>query len=375
MGESHYRLYFAIKDTGIGIPKDKTSRLFQSFTQVDASTTRKYGGSGLGLTISKRLVEMMGGDIWADSAVGEGSTFHFSIQTTAIQDEEDTKDALLTDLHNKKLLIVDDNDTNRFILERQALSWEMNTKSAANGLDALAILQEDEPVDIILLDMQMPEMSGLSLAEKIIEIPSCKHVPMVMLTSLGQSLNDPRQTLLAAHLTKPVKHSELYKILAEILSKQYRLDQSAAHTYTAVSTQFDPHMAQKHPLRLLLAEDNLINQKVALRILERLGYRADIAGNGLEVLEALRRQPYDAILMDVQMPEMDGIKATEIIHQEWPPDQRPRIIAMTAHALKDDRQLLLAAGMDDYVSKPIRIETLIKALYHCPVRHYQTWDI
>ncbi len=363
LDDNEYRLYLAVKDTGIGIPPERMDRLFKSFSQVDASTTRKFGGTGLGLVISKRLAEMMGGTMWVDSVVGEGSTFHFSIRVTAVFNHQQSsieKDS--SKLAGKRLLIVDDNETNRFILERQAQSWEMTTRSTEFGSEALNWLKSGEKFDIIVTDMHMPEMDGLTLAAHIHRIPGYQKTPLIMLTSLGQQVSDSRHTLLDAYLTKPVKPVQLHDTLITVLDKNTRKQAAVA---TAVSSQFDVQMGKRHPLCILLAEDNLINQKVALRMLERLGYRADVAANGLEVLEALRRQPYDVIFMDVQMPEMDGVETSQQIRQEWSPDQQPQIIAMTAHALKGDREFYMSVGMDNYVSKPVRILELIEALTQC----------
>ena len=358
-----YLLHFSVRDTGLGIPPDRQNRLFQSFSQVDSSTTRHYGGTGLGLAISKRLSEMMGGDMWVESSgnPGEGSTFHFTILVKAdTQPEPDTNlnQKELVEMAGKKILIVDDNKTNRQILTHQLESWAMRPTAASSGSEAFRIIQQGDVFDIAILDMQMPDMDGLELAKKIRDWPSGKEIPLVLLSSLGYQGSGTENVKFSAYLTKPVKPSMLYDVLAGLASK----NSSPVTRYKAPSVQYDQELGKRHPLRILLAEDNLINQKVALSILEKIGYRADVVSNGVEVLDALQRQAYDVILMDGQMPELDGEGATIQIRKNWPVEQQPRIIAMTANAMHGDRERYLAVGMDDYVSKPIRIEELIRAL-------------
>jgi PAS domain S-box-containing protein len=367
--EGGHELQFAVRDTGIGIPEERMDRLFQSFSQVDASTTRKYGGTGLGLTISKRLTEMMGGTMWVESPsaplrtgqVGQGSTFYFTVLAEAVPAQ---KRVYLhepePELMGKRVLIVDDNATNRRILIKQAESWGMLPRAAASGLEALEWICQGDPFDVAVLDMHMPEMDGLTLAAEIRQHRDSQALPLVMLASVGRREEGSQTVEFAAYLTKPVKTSQLYDVLVGVFAgRPIRFREPAARP------QFDPQMGRRHPLRILLAEDNVVNQKVALRILERLGYRADVAANGLEVLEALERQSYDLVLMDVQMPEMDGVEATCRICEQWPDERRPRIIAMTAHAMEGDRERYLEVGMDDYISKPVRVEELMKALGKC----------
>jgi len=367
-----HEIQFAVKDTGIGIPQDKMDRLFKSFSQVDASTTRQYGGTGLGLAISKRLSEMMGGKMWVESQVGSGSTFYFTLSVAAVPTRLQAKYLNpQPQLSGKRLLIVDDNATNQKILTLQGQSWGMLTRAATSAFEALEWLHRGDPFDIAILDMQMPGMDGLTLAAEIRKQPYRQKLPLVMLTSMGKDVSTLAKANFAAFLNKPVKQSQLYNVLLQILSEQPLL-----------VTPSSPNMeqfaqVQLPPLRILLAEDNVVNQKVALLIMQRLGYRADVAGNGLEVLEALRRQPYDVVLMDVQMPEMDGLTATRQICQEWSgsrqdtqPTPRPWIIAMTANAMQGDRELCINAGMDDYISKPIQVEALIQALARCQTKRH-----
>jgi signal transduction histidine kinase/DNA-binding response OmpR family regulator len=354
-------LHFAVKDTGIGIPPDRMDRLFQSFSQVDASTTRRYGGTGLGLVISKRLSEMMGGGMWATSEPGAGSSFHFTIQAQATAAPARAyRDEIQPALMGKRMLIVDDNATNRLILSRQAGLWQMHAQATASPTEALYWIRQGASFDVAILDMQMPVMDGLTLATEIrsLKTPNAR-LPLIMLTSLGRREVRDGVDEFAAFLTKPVKPSALFDVLVGVFTGQpIRVLPRPA----AAQAQFDGNMGQQLPLRILLAEDNATNQKLALTVLGRLGYQADVAANGLEALQALQRQTYDVVLMDVQMPEMDGLDATRRLRREFPAAQQPYVIAMTANAMQGDREMCLAAGMDDYLSKPIRIAELVRAL-------------
>jgi PAS domain S-box-containing protein len=357
-----YEVHFAVRDTGIGISEEGKVRLFRSFSQVDASTTRRYGGTGLGLAISKRLAELMGGTMWVESQTGIGSTFHFTLlaeaAATRLRPYLDTSQPLLTGKH---ILIVDDNATNRSILTLQTQSWGMLPYAYASGQEALAQLQAGVPFDVAILDMQMPDMDGLMFAEQIRRSRNAQALPLVMLTSLGRRDIDTQGVKFATFLHKPIKPSQLYNALTSIFAEQEQT-RSVLKPTEATGVQFDAVMGQRLPLHILLAEDNTVNQKLALRLLEHMGYRADIVANGLEAVEALQRQSYDVILMDVQMPEMDGLEASRAIHEGWPTEQRPHIIAMTANAMHGDREECLAAGMDDYLTKPIQIKALQEAL-------------
>lgn len=354
-----YEIQFAIQDTGIGIPTDRLNRLFKPFSQVDASTTRHYGGTGLGLAISKRLSELMGGRMWVESVEGQGSTFYFTIQAS-IASEFVEPHLSLVQLQSKRVLIVDDNATNRQILCLQVQSWGMETTAVCSGQEALAILKDNRSFDLAILDMQMPEMDGITLSKTIKEQFPRLSLPLVMLTSVGWLDNQADLAHLTAYLTKPVKQAQLHEILVRVLAGQIQ-----SHPQQPNQAAITPNLAEQHPLRILLAEDNGVNQKVALHILQRMGYRADVAANGLEVLDALLHQPYDIILMDVQMPEMDGLQATRHICQHYARSKRPYIVAMTANAMQGDREECINAGMDDYISKPIQINELMQALRNC----------
>jgi PAS domain S-box-containing protein len=357
-GPKRYEIHFSVRDTGIGIPEDRMDRLFEAFTQVDASTTRRYGGTGLGLAISKRLAEEMGGRMSVESRVGQGSTFHVTVRAQAAAGPLAAEELeAIPEIAGKRVLIVDDNATNREILRRQAESWGMVPQEAATPNDALEYVRGGEPFDVAILDMQMPEMDGLALAEEIRRHRDPEALPLVMLTSLGYRDPSPAGGQFAAYMTKPIRPSQLYDVLIGIFAPQMAPRRVAPPTPRAATPVED-----RAPLRILLAEDNAVNQRVALLLLEKLGYRADVAADGLEALQALERQSYDVVLMDVQMPEMDGLEATRRILERWRGSDRPTIIAMTAGATEADREACLAAGMNDYVSKPIRQEELAAAL-------------
>ena len=356
-------LQFTVRDTGIGIPPDRVDRLFQSFSQVDASVTRRYGGTGLGLAISKRLSELMGGTMWVESELGHGSKFHFTVcATVAPAPERAYLHEVQPVLHGKRLLIVDDNPTNRRILRLYAESWQMIPRDAAAGDEALQWLAAGESFDLAVLDMQMPEMDGVQLAQRIRKLPGAPAaLPLVMLTSSGRHDSAGEADLFAAYLTKPIKPSRLFNILVSVFSGQPVRIMPQPDTAKPV---FDGSLGERLPLRILLVEDYPANRKLALKLLERLGYGADVAENGVEALAKIERQDYDLVLMDQQMPELDGLEATRRIRAREQARGLPgvHIVAMTANAIQGDREACIAAGMDDYVSKPIRVEALVEAI-------------
>lgn len=356
-----YAIRFAVKDTGIGIDSSRLNRLFQPFSQVDPSITRNYGGTGLGLVISQRLTEMMGGRIWVDSEVGQGSTFYCSITAEAAFD----KSSNLTTPHlvGKSLLIMVNNATGQQSLVLQAQTWGMQVHVAQSRLEVLTCLNSNQIFDGIILDNQIPDVNSHTLAAEIRQHPHGQNLPLILLTSLNQleSITKATNSPFTAFISKPVNQSQFYNVLINLCSGQVL----QSKLVSAPRMPVDSQLAERLPLRILLAEDNTINQKMALLVLQKLGYRADVAVNGLEVLEALHQKFYDVVLMDVQMPDMDGLSATRRIRQEWPSGLRPRIIAMTANAMQGDREECLNAGMDDYISKPIRVEALVQALSQC----------
>ncbi|MEM9485576.1 MAG: response regulator, partial [Cyanobacteria bacterium P01_F01_bin.116] len=331
--------------------------------QVDSSTARKYGGTGLGLAISKQLCELMGGTMSVTSVVGEGSCFSFSIVAKVLQLSESEIDSIPHQLKGKRVLIVDDNATNRKILTLQTQSWEMQPTAVQSAYEALGMLScHQDSFDVAILDMQMPEVDGLTLANEIRTKSYGKTLPLVMLTSVGKpGLNSDAlgKANFQAFLNKPIKQSHLYDALNQVFVDQPIKIQTSELTN---KSDLDSTLAQQHPLRILVAEDNLVNQQLIQRWLGKMGYRPDLVGNGYEAIDALKRQTYDVILMDVHMPEMDGLTATAKICKHWPETERPHIIALTANAMKGDRDRCLAAGMNNYISKPIHVPDLVVAL-------------
>jgi PAS domain S-box-containing protein len=359
--DGRFELVFAVRDTGIGIPPESMQRLFQSFSQVDASTTRRFGGTGLGLAISKRLAELMGGTMWLESDVGRGSTFHFTVLVESVSSKpRPYLTAGKGKLAGKRVLIVDDNATNRRILTTLLANWGVSSQAASSGKEALTWLRESRPFDAGILDMHMPEMDGAMLAREIRRLRPAPQLPLALLSSLGKREADSDPALFAAYLTKPAKPSQIFEVLVAMLKDEGPVRKATAHPFVSASTLGG--VAARSD-RILLAEDNVVNQRVALMMLGKLGYRADVAADGHEVVEATRRQPYDVILMDVQMPGMDGLEATRVLQQEWAGrPQRPWIIAITANAMEGDREKCFAAGMDDYISKPMKLDELSASL-------------
>lgn len=354
---AHFELLFKVKDTGIGIPEDRMDRLFKAFSQVDQSTTRVYGGTGLGLVISKKLAELMGGSMWVESKIGEGSTFLFTIKCEG--KHEQTRVYMRSrqpEIEGRRILIVDDNETNRRILDLQTKNWGMKPVLVDSPLAAIELLNSGEKFDLGIFDYQMPEMDGMHLVQSLRENKSVNQFPVIILTSLGRKEDEKilKELRISKFLNKPIKQSNLYESIISTLGGEIKhLAEKPKKVY------LDATLGKQYPMKLLLAEDNQVNQRVALRVLEKLGYRADVAGNGLEVLDMIEKIDYDLILMDVFMPEMDGLEATKQIIGKLG-DDRPFIIAMTANAMQGDREMCIDAGMDDYLSKPIRVDELQK---------------
>jgi PAS domain S-box-containing protein len=346
----------SVRDTGIGIPLHRRDRLFQSFSQVDASMTRQFGGTGLGLAICKRLAEMMAGRVWVESELEKGSTFHFAFPALPARPPEEP--ARIGDrplLSGFRLLVVDDHASNRRTIEAYASGWGVTVRATGSALEALSWIREGEGFDAAIIGGDLTEMDGAALAEEILT-KGPRDLPLVLL-SAARRRDEFSGERFAAVLSKPIKPVSLLNTLIRLS------DDSLVRTVRKnTDPPIDRNLGVRHPLRVLVAEDNAVNQRVAQQMLSRLGYRSDVAANGIEVLEALRRQPYDLVFLDIQMPEMDGLEAAHRIREEWGRTKGPRLVAMTASAMKGDRDDCLAAGIDDYVSKPVQIASLQKAL-------------
>ncbi len=346
-------IHFAVKDTGIGIPPDKFDLIFQPFSQADASTTRNYGGTGLGLAICKKLVERLGGKIWVESHVDKGSTFHFTIKAGAAPGDQryrpgyKAKEAA-SEFAGKRILIVDDNRSIRKIIGKQSFSLGLLPFVTASPGEALRRVMIGDAFDLALLDANMPEMDGVTLAKEIRN--HNKDIPLVMMAPMGTKW--PKD-LFEAFLAKPIKQSQLQNLFKNMLMQKKPLGNG------------NPESKENpgyRPAHILLVEDNVSSQKVTLQMLKRLGYRADVAANGLEALQAMERQPYDIVLMDIRMPQMNGFDATKVIRERWPKAEQPKIIAITAYALDGDREKCLQSGMDDYIGKPVVIDDIRQIL-------------
>jgi two-component system sensor histidine kinase/response regulator len=363
-------LHVSVRDTGIGIPAEKHHLIFEPFTQADGSTTRQHGGSGLGLAIASHLVELMGGRLWVESTVDQGSTFHFTAGFDVLRRPLSTPASVEEiDLQNLSVLVVDDNMTNRRILHDMLTHWGMQPTTAGSGSEALEILERTANsggfFPLILLDARMPEMDGLAVAEQIKQDSRLQKAIILMLSSTDQRDIEGRCRQLGVHvyLRKPITKAELWEAMTAALSQAKLQDEETAALHGRDASP--PHIDQEpiKPLRILLAEDNAVNQRLVVRLLEKYGHTMLIANTGHEVLATLDQQPVDLVLMDVQMPEMDGLEATAVIREQ----ERQRgghlpIIALTAHAMKGDQERCLAAGMDGYVSKPINVQALSEAI-------------
>ena len=354
-------LRFSVRDTGIGIAVDRLARLFQSFSQADPSTTRQYGGTGLGLAISKRLVELMGGKLWVESVPHKGSTFHFTLPLPAIAPSEPAAPAPPCKLAGRHVLIVDDNATSCRILRSLLTGWGMDATTTQEPAEALEWLRVGKGFELAIVDAEMPGLDGLALARAIRQLPQSPLVPVLLLSSVGRHLRpaDFEVAGIAGSTSKPVKPGQLRELIRQVLCGLEPVRKEAP-----VRVTLDPTLATRFPLRVLLCDDNLINQKVALRLLAQMGYKPDLAATGVEALAAFDRQPYDLIFMDLMMPELNGLEATRAIRRRQKAEpgasasKQPIIVAMTASAMQGDREQCLAAGMDDYIAKPVRLEDM-----------------
>jgi CheY-like chemotaxis protein/nitrogen-specific signal transduction histidine kinase len=359
-----YQLHFSVRDTGIGIPVDRLARLFKSFSQADASTTRHYGGTGLGLAISKRLAELMGGKMWVESVPQKGSCFHFTLPLLADPADSPAPEIPDQSLAGMRVLVVDDNKTHSHILAQYVANWGMAPQATSRAAQALDWVRAGEHFDLAIIDTEMAEMDGMTLVTELRKLPHMAGLPLILLTSIGTRTDKSEfaAVSIGTCLPKPVKPAQLYQSVLRVLCRAKPVTKKAP-----VRATLDPTLANRLPLRVLLCDDNAINQKVALRLLQQMGYQADLAANGLEALAALDRQPYDLIFMDVMMPEMGGLEATAVIRQRQKQSSQFQnykasiiIVAMTANAMQGDREKCIAAGMDDYIAKPVRLEDVRK---------------
>ncbi len=342
-------IQFEVKDSGIGIPEDRLATLFEAFTQADQSTTRKYGGTGLGLTISRKLAELMGGQMWVESTVGEGSSFFFTIVLKPIPTKSQQKGNTAS-LIGQRVLVVDDNDINRLILERALTDWGMEVHSIDTPEEAIEFLKTNEEIDFCLVDMFMPNIDGIGLAKEIRKIPDRERLPMALLTSVGELAGPEVKRLFAYSMSKPIKLSQLFTLLdSHFLGTDVPVP--------VIETPVVPTETRPE-LKILLVDDNKVNQKVGQRMLNRLGLEAELASDGLEAVELANENRYDLILMDVQMPGMGGVEATGEIRSAVANEDQPWIVALTANAMTGDREKYIKAGMDEYLSKPLRIDSL-----------------
>lgn len=356
-------LHFAVSDTGIGIPREKMNRLFQAFSQVDTSTTRQYGGTGLGLVISKQLAELMGGRLWVESEVGRGSTFHSTVRVRLPHPGEKAQDTPVNLLQGRRVLLVDGDVAMCARLAALLTSWEMKPLVMDQAPDRLLEWLGQQPqAEVLLLDEKFLLAATPDQTEQLRRWQAGTHVAIILIgatTSDEQTLKTTMAVPVVAQIVRPISASNLFDIFMRVLSPH------GAQPETGTGVLAGP-LAHSHPMRILLAEDNPVNQKVATRMLERMGYKAAIAITGADVLTALQQQAFDLVLMDLQMPVMDGLEATRRIRAEFPPDRQPRIVALTASALEGDKNKCLEAGMDDYLRKPIREMDLRAALRRCP---------
>ncbi|MBX3010361.1 MAG: response regulator [Caldilineaceae bacterium] len=367
--EKGHEVHFRVRDTGIGIPNHQLPQLFRSFTQLGQSTTRRAGGTGLGLVISRQLAEMMGGEIWVDSKEGVGSTFHFTIQVTTGATEAAHLPGIHPALVGQRVLVIDDNITSRHILRRHLLNWDMVPVEANSQDEALAYFEQGREIDIILVDTTLHGMEEFALVRALRRFPQLRETPLLLLTPMSKAnLQQQSRGLGVINiLYKPLKPA----LLHELLIRQFDPSLAAPPPQPTLPHRATAQVQHRRALNILLVEDNAVNQKVALRILERLGYHADVAANGANAIRAVRRQPYDVILMDLHMPEVDGLEATRQILQDESLEHKPYIVALTAAAMDDDEERCRQAGMEDFLTKPIRTSDILSVLERYRLRSEQ----
>jgi signal transduction histidine kinase/CheY-like chemotaxis protein len=360
IAEKYCELLFSVKDSGIGVALNKLDSIFEAFTQGETFATRKYGGAGLGLAISRHIVHLMGGQIWAESTPGSGSTFFFTVrlQLAEIPASNLYIRGQIPELKGSKVLIVENDPTSRQIFSVQFESWGMKAFAVPTANEAILLLDSEEMLfDLGIIDMQIPGSSGIELAQSIREIPFKGDIPFILVSSLGK-INDLPAGLFDAQLTKPVKLTDLFECVLSVMSESRNRKKGLA------DHSIDRQLADKLPLNILLAEDNYTNQELIITLMRKMGYAIDSVENGLKVLESMENKTYDIILMDIQMPVMNGIEATQAIYKKYSPVERPYIIAVTANAMPGDKARFLEAGMSDYLPKPIRFKEVQEVLIH-----------
>jgi signal transduction histidine kinase/DNA-binding response OmpR family regulator len=362
---SNVLLNCSIRDTGIGIPENRMDRLFKSFSQVDASTTRRFGGTGLGLVITKRLVELMGGEISVESQVGVGTTFVFTVPfvVAELPDRKSRHDQIES-LRGSRVLIVDDNRTNRLILSEKLRSWEMDPKATESPVEALELLEQNASFDTCIIDYKMPEMNGLELARRVRQIKGTSTPPMILFSSISMVEDSFRKGVeemdFAAVLTKPSRSGQLLDALSKAIVPAADSPVENGRAVAPADTTVPETLAS---LRILLVDDNFINRKVGKKILTKLGYQPEIVSSGFEAIEQCQANDFDVVLMDIEMPDLDGISASNEIRKRIPVNRMPYIIALTANAMSNERESYLQSGMDGYLSKPIDIPALVGSLH------------
>ena len=343
-------LHFCVRDTGIGIPLEKQGRLFKSFSQVDSSTTRQFGGTGLGLAICKRLTELMGGEIWVESDEGKGARFHFNVRVDEANQSYDTVTGVGSALSRKRLLVAEDHEATRQSLRKMVIPWGMDVEFATDATALLARLEQEPEPDVLILDRELPDIDAEKLVAQIRDLPAGKSLPVVLLSHQRlRSSDEVMQGLGVTHcLAKPARRASLFDVLTRALAN------SDDTRRPLKSSGLDQTLAMQMPLRILLADDNPINLKVGQSYLQKMGYRPELASNGKEVLTALENHPFEVVILDVQMPVMDGYEAAREIRKRYGNEKRPKLIAITGNAMEGDREKCLEAGMDDYITKPVR---------------------
>ncbi len=349
-------LRFEVRDTGVGIPAEQLEQIFEPFSQGDVSTTRRFGGTGLGLAISHRLTALMGGRIWAQSALGEGSIFTFTVDVGVATPTANLNEPYAS-LAGRRVLVVDDNATNRLVITRYVTAWGLDVSQAESGQEALEMVSREQPFDVILIDFHMPGMDGAQLARSLSHDDRTRGARLVLLSSAVRAARDP---VFEAGISKPIRPLMLRNVLIELLDPQQQRDGRTPRV-----PSLDPTLAERHPLRILVADDSLINQRVASEMLTRMGYDPQVVADGQEALDIVARRQFDLVLLDLHMPRVDGLEAARVIASTVPSERRPHLVALTADVADGQRRECEQAGIEDYLYKPITVDQLVAALERC----------